>query len=114
MEMISRMHAEGVPIGAGTDTPIGTAIPGYSLLNELDILVRAGMTPIEALRSATIRPAEFLGLQGEMGQIASGMKADMVLLTANPLDDINHIRRIDRVISKGVVYPRSELVPGTR
>ena len=56
--MIARMHDLGVPIGAGTDTPIGYAIPGYSLLNELDLLVRAGLPPIEALRSATLRPAE--------------------------------------------------------
>ena len=109
LEMISRMHAEGVPIGAGTDTPIGFAIPGYSLLNELDMLVRAGLPPIEALRSATIRPAEFLGLQGDMGAIAAGMKADMVLLDANPLDDINNTRQIDSVVSKGVVYARAEL-----
>ena len=109
LEMISRMHAQGVPIGAGTDTPIGFAIPGYSLLNELDLLVRAGLPPIEALRSATIRPAEFLGLEDEMGTIAAGMKADLVLLDANPLDDINNTRRIDRVVSKGVVFLRSEL-----
>jgi len=109
MEMIARMHAQDVPIGAGTDTPIGFAIPGFSLLNELDLLVRAGLPPLEALRSATIRPAEFFGLEGEMGSIAPGMKADMVLLLANPLDDINNIRRIDSVVSKGVVHPRAEL-----
>ncbi|MCP5068944.1 MAG: amidohydrolase family protein [bacterium] len=109
MEMIARMHALGVPIGAGTDTPIGFAIPGYSLLNELDLLVRAGLSPLEALRSATIRPAEFFGLEGEMGSIGPGMKADMVLLLANPLHDINNVRRIDSVVSKGVVHPRAEL-----
>ena len=109
LEMIARMHEQSVPIGAGTDTPIGFAIPGYSLLNELDTLVRAGLSPLEALRSATIRPAEFFGLEGEMGSIAPGMKADMVLLLANPLHDINNIRRIDSVVSKGVVHPRAEL-----
>lgn len=111
LEMISRMHTSGVPIGAGTDTPIGFAIPGYSLLNELDMLVRAGMPPIEALRSATVRPAEFLGLEQEMGLIETGMVADMVLLGANPLDDINNTRLIERVISKGKVYARSDLGP---
>ncbi len=107
LEMISRMDAAGVPIGAGTDTPIGYAIPGYSLHNELDILVRAGMAPLEALRAATMRPAEFLHLQDEMGTIDVGKRADLVLLTANPLDDITNTRKIDTVISKGRRVPKA-------
>ena len=107
LEMISRMHAADVPIGAGTDTPIGYAIPGYSLHNELDILVRGGMTPIEALRSATIRPAEFMNLQGEMGTIDIGKRADLVLLSADPLDDIANTRKIDVVISKGQIVSKA-------
>ncbi len=68
-----------------------------------------GSTPVDALRAATVRPAEFLGLQDTMGAIAIGMRADMVLLEANPLVDINNTRLIDSVVSKGVVYARSEL-----
>jgi hypothetical protein len=63
--LVDRMHQAGVPIGAGTDTPIGFAAPGYSLHSELEMLVRAGLSPMEALRSATIHPAEFFGLEGE-------------------------------------------------
>jgi hypothetical protein len=111
LEMIARMHAHDVPVGAGTDTPIGFAIPGYSLQNELVTLVRAGLSPLEALRSATVRPAEFFGLENEMGSISPGMKADMVLLLANPFDDIENVRRIDSVVSKGVIFSRSELDP---
>ena len=107
LEMISRMDAAGVPIGAGTDTPIGYAIPGYSLHNELDILVRAGMAPLEALRAATVRPAEFLRLQDEMGTIDIGKRADLVLLSANPLDNITNTRKIDTVISKGRRVPKA-------
>jgi hypothetical protein len=103
LEMISRMNAAGVPIGAGTDTPIAFAIPGYSLHNELDVLVRAGLTPLEAIESATVRPAEFLSLDDEMGTIEVGKRADLVLLTEDPLQDITNTRKISTVVSKGRV-----------
>ncbi len=105
LDMIQRMHRTGVPIGAGTDTPIAYALPGYSLHNELEVLVAAGLTPLEALRSATIVPARFFSLDDSMGSIASGMKADLVLLDANPLEDIRNTRRIHRVIARGRVMP---------
>ncbi|MEM8815869.1 MAG: amidohydrolase family protein [Pseudomonadota bacterium] len=105
LDMILRMHRAGVPIGAGTDTPIAYAIPGYSLHNELEILVAAGLTPLEALRSATVVPASFFSLQDEMGAIAPGMRADLVLLDANPLEDIRNTRRIDLVIARGRIMP---------
>ena len=102
IEMVGRMHAQGVPIGAGTDTPIGMAIPGYSLHNELEFLVNAGLSPLEALKSATLRPAEFLNLESQMGTIEVGKVADLVLLTANPLESISNTRKISLVISKGI------------
>lgn len=111
LEMIARMHATGVPIAAGTDTPIVYAIPGYSLHNELDVLVQAGLSPIEAIRSATIRPAEFFSLQDKVGTIEPGKWADLVLLNANPLEDISNTRDIDRVISKGKVL--TDILPGS-
>jgi imidazolonepropionase-like amidohydrolase len=101
MSMIGRMNAAGVPIGAGTDTPIAHAIPGYSLLNELETLVIAGLTPLEALEAATLRPAEFFSLQDQMGTIDVGKVADLVLLEADPLQNINNIRKIDTVVSQG-------------
>jgi len=101
LALVGRLHAAGVPIGAGTDTPIGYAIPGYSLHTELERLVEAGLTPLEAIGAATLRPAEFFGLQHEMGTIARGMRADLVLLEADPLADIRNSRRIATVISKG-------------
>ena len=62
----------GVPIGAGTDTPILISLPGYSLHSELEMLVRAGRSPLEASRSATVRPAEFFSLTDEMGTVDVG------------------------------------------
>ena len=101
LSLVGRMHAQGVPIGAGTDTPIARALPGFSLHTELERLVAAGLTPLEALESATIRPAEFFSLQNEMGTIDVGMRADLVLLNANPLDNISNTREIAAVVTKG-------------
>jgi hypothetical protein len=117
LSLVGDMHRQGVPIGAGTDTPIGNALPGYSLHNELEMLVRAGLSPLEALRSATLRPAEFFGLDGEMGTIAVGRLADLVLLSANPLTDISNTRTIEAVVTKGHVMTLAELqsmTPGGR
>lgn len=109
LHLVKKMQEAGVPIGAGTDTPIGFAAPGYSLHNELEMLVRAGLPPIEALRAATLRPAEFFGKAGEMGTIAPGMLADLVLLEADPLADITNTKRIEAVVTKGRLLDRAAL-----
>lgn len=96
-----RMHDAGVPFGAGTDTPINLSIPGYSLHSELEMLVRAGLSPLQALEAATLNPAEYFSLEQVQGTIEVGKRADLVLLDANPLDDIRNTKRISLVISKG-------------
>ena len=103
------MHEAGVPFGAGTDTPIGFAAPGYSLHSELEMLVRAGFTPLEAIEAATVHPAEFFGLQDEMGTIEAGRVADLVLLTGSPLEDIANTRSIEAVVTKGQLLDRGAL-----
>mgnify|MGYP001814461764 FL=1 len=110
MFLTGRMHSQGIPIGAGTDTPILLAIPGYSLHSELEYLVRAGLSPLEALGSATLRPAEFFALQDEMGTIDPGKKADLVLLDADPLEDIANTKKISGVVTKGAFYDREALL----
>jgi len=109
LRLVGWMHESGVPVGAGTDTPINYSLPGYALHSELEFLVRAGLSPLDALRAATIRPAEFLGLEGEMGRIEPGMRADLVLLSADPLEDISNTRRIDAVVSRGRLLDRDAL-----
>lgn len=99
--LVERMHNQGVPIAAGTDTPIGLSVPGYSLHSELEMLVRSGLSPLEAIGAATVVPAAYFSLQDEMGTIDVGMKADLVLLDADPLADISNSKRISAVISKG-------------
>ncbi len=107
--LIGRMHERGVPIGAGTDTPIFLAIPGYSLHAELEQLVASGLSPLEALRAATVRPAEFFGIEDDIGTVDPGKRADLVLLDADPLSNITNTRRISGVISKGRFYTPEEL-----
>jgi imidazolonepropionase-like amidohydrolase len=99
--LVGRLKDHGVPIGAGTDTPIGIGIPGWSLHTELAQLVAAGLTPQEALYAATVTPAEFLHIDEEVGLIEPGMRADLVLLDADPLADITNTRRINRVMLSG-------------
>ena len=99
--MISRLLARQVPIAAGTDTPIGLGIPGYSLHTELELLVAGGMTNQQALHAATIAPTKFFSNAEVMGRIEPGMAADLVLLNANPLQDIRNTREIDAVMVAG-------------
>jgi imidazolonepropionase-like amidohydrolase len=103
LSMIPRLADRNIRIGAGTDTPIGWAIPGYSLHRELEVLVAAGLDTQRALAAATLVPASFFGLQDSVGQVAPGYQADLLLLDANPLEDIRNSRQIRLVISRGKV-----------
>ncbi|MEM6683080.1 MAG: amidohydrolase family protein [Pseudomonadota bacterium] len=109
IKVLNMVRARGVPIMAGTDAPIAFLTPGASLHAELALLVDAGLTPLEALKAATLTPAEFFGEDDVKGSIAPGMKADLVLLNANPLDDIRNVSAIDSVIKDGIVLRRSTL-----
>lgn len=99
--LTGRMYEAGVPIGAGTDTPINLSVPGFSLHSELEMLVRAGLTPLDAIGAATIEPARYFSLENEMGRITPGHAADLVLLDADPEANIANTRRIDSVFIRG-------------
>ena len=108
-ELIGPLNRAGVPMLAGSDSPNPYVYPGFSLHDELGLLVRAGLTPAEALRTATINPASFLGLTDSLGTVAQGKVADLVLLDANPLADIANTKRIRAVIQAGRLLKRSAL-----
>lgn len=99
----------GVGTLAGTDAPVDDAIPGLSLHEELELMVEAGLTPLEALHTATSAPAEFLGLADSVGTVAVGRRADLLILTADPSVDIRNTRRIEAVILGGKLLPRPQL-----
>ena len=109
LNLVAQLHEADVPIMAGTDTPIGLLTPGFSLHLEMEMLVRAGLTPQEALASATLRPAQFFGLEEEMGSIQVGKSSDLVLLNANPLENIENTRTIESVIIRGELLTRAHL-----
>ena len=107
-DMVAAMKRAGVKIMAGTDLPPD----GLTLHEELSLLVEAGLTPMEALQTATRNPAEFLGRLDSLGTVERGKIADLVLLDANPLQDIRNTRRIHAVIFGGNVIPQSPLQTG--
>ena len=98
------LHGAGVPILAGSDQ----VVPGSSLHRELELLVRAGLTPIEAIRAATKNPKELLGV-ADSGVIAAGERADLIVLDANPLDNISNIRRVHWTVIGGKLFNPSAL-----
>jgi imidazolonepropionase-like amidohydrolase len=108
-KLAGEMHRAGVRILAGSDSLDPYNFPGISLHRELELLVAVGFTPIEALQTATRNPAEFLGQLGQRGTVEKGKAADLVLLDANPLDDIANTRRIAAGILDGKYFSREDL-----
>jgi imidazolonepropionase-like amidohydrolase len=108
-QLVKTLHAAGVRILAGTDAPMPLVYPGFALHKELELLVACGLSPAEALRAATIWPAEFLGLDDSTGTIAMGKRADLVLLDGNPLSDISQTQHIRAVVLDGRLLQRPDL-----
>lgn len=107
---LTRLFAdEGVPMLAGSDYGGQWLVPGFSLHQEFDELARAGLTPVQILRMATLNAGRFLGREDRIGRIAPGMAADIVLLDADPLADAANLRRIVQVIDSGHPHDRAAL-----
>jgi imidazolonepropionase-like amidohydrolase len=105
VEAVGVLHRAGIRIVAGTDQ----TVPGYSLHREMELYVQAGFTPMEAIQAATLVPAQVMGLDKELGTIEPGKRADMIILTANPLNDIHNSRQVESVITNGTLYNCAEL-----
>ena len=110
LQMVGALHHAGVPFMAGTDTAPGVYImPGFSLHDELANFVEAGFTPMESLQTATSNPAKFLDMEANFGSVEPGKVADLVLLRANPLEDIRNTQKINVVIAHGRLFDRAAL-----
>jgi imidazolonepropionase-like amidohydrolase len=109
LDVVRDMHKAGVPLLAGTDVMNPYCFPGFSLHDELRWFVKAGIKPYDVLKIATLNPAKFIGKQKEFGTVERGKVADLVLLDANPLDDIYNTTKINAVIRDGVLYDRVAL-----
>lgn len=105
LAIVRALHAHGVAIVAGTDQ----AVPGYSIHREMELYVEAGLSPMEAIRSATAVPAKAMRLDSELGTIAPGMRADLILVDGDPLTDIRNLRRVTTVVTGGRAYATAPL-----
>jgi imidazolonepropionase-like amidohydrolase len=110
LALIKTMYDAKIPFLAGTDAPQGyDLVPGASLHRELQLFVRAGLTPLQALQTATLNPALYFGKTAEWGSVAAGKTADLVVLRANPLVDIANTRAVAAVVADGRYYSPREL-----
>jgi imidazolonepropionase-like amidohydrolase len=105
LNTIGALHRAGIPIVAGTDQ----VVPGHSLHREIELYVKAGFTPMEAIQAATLVPARVMNMESEVGTIAAGKRADLIILDRNPLDEIRNIRTMKTVITGGRMYDCGQL-----
>ena len=105
LTVIRALHQAEIPIVAGSDT----GLLGYGLNRELELYVQAGLTPMEAIQSATLVAARAMKLDAESGTVEPGKRADLVLVEGNPLEDIHALRHVVRVVAGGRLYLSTQL-----
>jgi imidazolonepropionase-like amidohydrolase len=103
------LQEQGVVIAVGTDTGNPFVFPGYSVHRELELLVQAGLTPMQALEAGTRRAADMVRADDAFGTIEVGKRADLLILRANPLENIRNTRTLEVVVSEGRVVDRVKL-----
>jgi imidazolonepropionase-like amidohydrolase len=108
LTLTRELHDAGVPLLVGSDA-FGALVPGFAQHQEMDFFVRAGLTPYEALRAATVNPAKYLGEYDRAGTIEVGKRADFILLGANPLDDIRNAADVRGVFTQAKWYSAEDL-----
>jgi len=99
--IIKAMHDGGVGMLLGADSPQLLNVPGFATHHELAALVECGLAPLEALRTGTVNAARFLGRDGKLGTITTGAEANLILVDANPLEDIGNLQRIAGMMLRG-------------
>ncbi|MFK7931863.1 MAG: amidohydrolase family protein [Saprospiraceae bacterium] len=110
IDLVDELEKNKIGILAGTDTPIAFLTPGLSLHHELELLVQGGLTPKQALTAATLRPAQYFNLEKEIGVVEAGKLADLLLLNANPLENISNTQQIETVFRNGkMINPQAIL-----
>jgi imidazolonepropionase-like amidohydrolase len=109
LQLIKALHDAGAGLLLGSDAPQWFNVPGFSLHREMEVMAQAGLTPYEVLRTGTVHPAIYFGEEATSGQVAEGMRADLILLDANPLEDLANAGRIAGVIRDGRWLAREEI-----
>jgi imidazolonepropionase-like amidohydrolase len=105
LQVVGVLHRAGIPIVAGTDQ----TVPGHSLHRELELYVKAGFTPMEAIQAATLVPARVMGVEKEVGTVEAGKRADLIVVDGDPLADIRNTRNVELTITAGRVYNSADL-----
>jgi imidazolonepropionase-like amidohydrolase len=108
-KMLLALYESGALLMSGTDATLPVLVPGFSLHDELETMADIGLTPYDVLRTSTYNPALYLGELDEFGTVEVGKRADLVLLEANPLEDINNTRQIAGTMVRGNYYSRDDL-----
>ena len=108
-QMVKGLHQTGVPLMVGTDLLVPGVFPGYAVHEEMVIWQEAGIPPTDVLRSATLVPAQFMGLGERLGSVSQGKTASLVLVRANPLEDIRNAQQIESVFLRGQYFSREDL-----
>ena len=110
LQLTKMMYDNGVPILSGTDIPNFDLVPGASLHHELELLVEAGIPPLEVIKIATRNGAQALDIEEDVGTIEPGKQADMIVLSENPLDDIRNTKKIEAVIDNGQLIDNKQRI----
>ena len=105
LAIVGALHRAGLPIVAGTDQ----TVPGHSLYREIELYVKSGFTPMEAIQAATLVPSQVMKLDSEVGTVEVGKRADLIILDRDPLDNIRNIRTAKSVITAGRMYDCAQL-----
>ena len=105
LAFINALHRAGVPIVVGTDQ----TVPGYSVYREMELYVKAGMSPMDAIQAATIMSARAMKLDRDSGTVEAGKRADLIIVDANPLDSISNIRKVRTVFANGRMFDPAPL-----
>jgi imidazolonepropionase-like amidohydrolase len=107
--LLKGLRDAGARIALGTDSPQMFSVPGFSIHREMKAMVESGMTAFEVLQGGTSRVAEYFAKPGEAGTVARGQRADLILLEANPLNDVANVARRAGVVVHGRWIPESEI-----
>ena len=108
-QMVRAFNQAGIPLLVVTDLMFPGILPGYSVHQEMELWQQAGIPPVDVLRSATSVPAQFMGLGHRLGSVSVGKTASLVLVRANPLDDVRHAQQIEGVFLRGGYFNRKDL-----
>ena len=108
-ELLMALHDAEAPIALGSDAPQFFNVPGFSIHHEMEMMVKAGLTPYQVLVTGTRNPARYFGVPEEFGTVETGRRADLILLEANPLEDISNVRKRAGVMVRGDWLPEGEI-----